>query len=120
MWKCSYRCLIFIFIFFSGLIALPSICGGTSRHLILITHWQQSGRALLIKQKLIDEIGIPDKAIDLIERFNPCQKNFDALYFLCVVDGEDMFKIVISQQELFREAFGHLLSVRSVQKKEAL
>ena len=118
MSKCFYKLLVFI-LFYTGFIGLSPMCSATSRHLILITHWQQERKAMLIKKRLIDDLGIPSTAIDVLEQFNPCEKVFDALYFLCVVDGDDLFKVVISQQLFFREAFGHLLASPSIHRTEA-
>ncbi|HAZ14252.1 MAG: hypothetical protein A2X86_18675 [Bdellovibrionales bacterium GWA2_49_15] len=116
MWKCCYRPVVLIFACYA--LAGPSLTWATPRHLILITHWQQRQRAMSIKQQLIYEMGIPEQAIDVVERYTPCAKVFEALYFLCVVEGEELFRVVTSQPLFFREAFGHLLSSHPNQKKD--
>ncbi len=104
----KYCCNFIFLVAFSFAIISP--CWANGRHLVLITHWQQEERAQLVKEHLIRDIGIPESAIDLIAQFRPCQRVYEALYYFCIVEGEETFKVIMAQQDFFQESFGHLLA----------
>lgn len=89
---------IFKFITTLFILCVLSLSQAYARDMIVITYHAKDERAQLIKQILLNEVGIPDNLISLRRQSEPCQKRTQPIVQICIDENEQMHFVVFNEE----------------------